>query len=43
MFFGEEGAANWKRMITGPAQGVYIKVKHVYNQTPGDKAGAKLL
>ncbi|MBT4980521.1 MAG: hypothetical protein HOL51_17165 [Gemmatimonadetes bacterium] len=43
MFFGEEGANNWKRMVTRPAQAVHIQVCDIYDQTPGDRAGAKLV
>ena len=42
MFFGEEGANNWKRMVTRPAQAVHIQVRNIYDQTPGERAGAKL-
>ena len=43
MFFGEEGANNWKRMVTRPAQALHIQVRNIYDQTPGERAGAKLL
>jgi len=42
MFFGEEGANNWKRMVTRPAQALRIQVRNIYDQTPGERAGAKL-
>ena len=43
MFFGEEGAESWKRMVTRPAKAFHIQVLNVYDQTPGNRAGVKLL
>jgi hypothetical protein len=43
MFFGDEGAEAWKRMVTRPAKALHIQVLNVYDQTPGNRAGVKLL
>ena len=41
-FFGPGTGAGWLRYVAHPAVAVRLRVEHVYDQTPGSRAGARL-